>query len=81
MPAGGDDGLEVVADLLPPVHEDAGTLELIEHAEGYELGLECGEQLMPDFGQLLAVAKLREIVSRDVPPSLQHLMVDRDRLL
>ena len=56
MPAGGDDGLEVIADLLPPVHEDPGALELVEHAERDELALDGGEQLLADFGHLLAIA-------------------------
>ena len=37
VPAGGDDGLEVEADLLPPVDENAGALELVEHAQRHEL--------------------------------------------
>ena len=62
VPAGRDDGLEIVADLLPPIDENAGALELVEHAQGDELVLERDQQLMPHIGQLLAIAKLREIV-------------------
>ena len=43
VPAGGHNGLEIVANLLPPVDEDAGTLKLVEHAQRHELGLEGGE--------------------------------------
>ena len=43
VPAGGDDGLKVVTDLLPPVHEDTGALELVEHAQRNEFALERGE--------------------------------------
>jgi len=42
MPAGGDNGLEVIADLLPPVHEHPCALELIEHTQGDEFIFERG---------------------------------------
>ena len=63
MPAGGDDGLEVVANLLPPIYEDAGALELIEHAERDELVLDGGEQLVADLRHFFSVAQLGEVVA------------------
>ena len=81
VPAGGDDGLEVVADLLPPVHENPGALELVEHAQGNELALDGGEQLVADLGHLLAVAELGKVVAGHGPPGLQRVVVSGERLL
>ena len=67
VPAGGDDGLEVVADLLPPVDENAGTLELVEHAQRHELCLEGGEKLVADLGHLLAAVARMSGVGRSRP--------------
>ena len=67
VPAGGDDGLEVVADLLPPVDEDAGTLELVKHAQRHEFGLESGEQIETDLGHLLAAIARMLGVGRSHP--------------
>ena len=79
VPAGGDDSLEVVADLLPPVDEDAGTLELVEHAQRHELGLEGGEQLVANLGHLLAAVarmlELGEVVPGDRPPGFEGVVV------
>ena len=79
VPAGGDDGLEVEADLLPPVDEDAGALELVEHFQRHELCLEGGEQLVADLGHpLAAVARmleLGEVVPGDSPPGFEGVVV------
>ena len=41
VPANRDKGLDVIADLLPPVDEDPRTLKLIKNSEGYQFRLEC----------------------------------------
>ncbi len=75
MPASGDDSFQIVADLLPPVHKHAGTLELIQHAERDEAVFQGGEEFLPDFRHLLALAELGKIIAGDFPPRLQHLAV------
>src|SRR5262249_9160924 len=81
MPADGNDGLEVVPDLLPPVHEDAGTLELIEHSERNKLLLDGSEQLVANGRHFLTVAKLSEILASHAPPCLQHIAMSGEGLL
>ena len=81
MPAGGDDGFQVVADLLPPVHENASALKLVEHAERDEAGLEGGEQFLPDIRHFPAFAELGEIVTGDLPPVLQRFAVAAEGFL
>ena len=79
VPAGGDDSLEVVADLLPPVDEDAGTLELVEYAQRHECGLEGGDQLEADLGHLLAavarILELGEVAPGNRPPGFESVLV------
>ncbi len=75
VPAGGDDGLKVVADLLPPVDKDAGTLELVEHAEGDKAVLQAREEFLPDLRHFPALAELGEVITGNLPPILKGLAV------
>ena len=75
MPAGGDDGLEVIADLLPPVHKHPGAFELVEDVQGNELAFECGQQLMTDVRHLFTVTQSGKVVAGHPPPGLQGVVV------
>ena len=68
VPANRDDGFEVVADLLPPIYEDTGALELVEHTQRNQFALDCGKQLVPDFRQFFSIAQQGEIVPDQLPP-------------
>src|SRR5262249_38852680 len=81
VPARGDDGLEVVADVLPPVHKDSGALELVENTKRNELLFDGGEKLVPDIRQFLAVAQQGEVVAHEIPPGLKRSVMGSERLL
>ena len=75
VPTGGDDGLEVVADLLSPVDEDAGALELVEHAERDKAVRQAREEFLSDLGHFPPLTELGEVVAGDLPPILKGLAV------
>ena len=70
VPADGDDRFEIEADLLPPVHEDAGALEFVQHLLGNQTVFEGDEQFMN---------APRASCWRDVLPCSASIAVGRSR--
>ena len=83
MPADRDDRLQIEADLLPPVHEDAGALEFVQHLQGNQPVFEGVEQFVAHLGHLagavcrrvLCILQLGEVVPGNLPPGCEGLEV------
>ena len=72
VPSGGDDGFQIVSDLLPPVDKDPGALKLVQYLWRDEFILQSGEQFLANLGHLLApiagVAQFGKIILGNSPP-------------